>query len=62
VYGLLETLAALLPQPLDVILERDGDPPPWATYMDELARARSAVACGRAARARAAISDRVAQP
>jgi uncharacterized protein (UPF0276 family) len=51
VYGLLETLAALAPQPLDVVLERDGDFPPIEHLLAELDQARAAVAAGRSASA-----------
>jgi len=51
VYELLEDVAALAPQPLIVILERDGQYPPFSQLLDELARARAALARGRARRA-----------
>lgn len=47
VYALLEELAAFAPNPLDVIVERDGTPPPWRSYRAELECARAAVARGR---------------
>jgi uncharacterized protein (UPF0276 family) len=50
VYDLLSVLAAKAPQPLTVILERDGDYPPIERMLDELDRARRALAVGRMAR------------
>lgn len=50
VLALLTQLAACAPQPLDVILERDGDYPPVAEIRAELGRVRDALARGRAAR------------
>ncbi len=47
VFALLEALAALAPGALTVILERDGGYPPIAALLDELDRARAAVARGR---------------
>ena len=47
VFDLLAELAARAPQPLTVILERDGDYPPIASLLAELARARAALAGGR---------------
>ena len=49
VYELLERVAAKAPQPLTVILERDGEYPPLDAMLAELDRARAAVARGRAA-------------
>ena len=51
VFALLSELAARAPQPLDVILERDGNYPPMARLLTELGRARRALALGRAQRA-----------
>jgi len=48
VFALLESLAALTPRPLTVILERDGAYPPIERLLGELDRARTAVARGRA--------------
>jgi uncharacterized protein (UPF0276 family) len=48
VYDLLSDVAALVPHPLTVILERDGAYPPFAELLDELVRARAALATGRA--------------
>ena len=48
VFALLETLATLAPGRLTVTLERDGAYPPIAGLLDELDRARAAVARGRA--------------
>jgi uncharacterized protein len=47
VYDLLSELAARTPQPLTVILERDGDYPPMPALLQELERARTALAAGR---------------
>jgi uncharacterized protein len=44
---LLETLGRLAPQPLTVILERDGAYPPIGALLDELDTARAALAAGR---------------
>ena len=51
VYDLLELLAELCPNPLTVIIERDGHFPAFEVMLDQLRRARDAVATGRAARA-----------
>jgi uncharacterized protein (UPF0276 family) len=50
VYALLERLAGLAPQPLDVILERDGDYPRMEMLLAQLERARAVVAAGRRSR------------
>jgi uncharacterized protein (UPF0276 family) len=47
VYGLLTELARRAPQPLTVILERDGAYPAFEQLLGELARARRALAEGR---------------
>lgn len=47
VYTLLTELAARAPQPLSVILERDGAYPSFALLLAQLERAREAVAVGR---------------
>jgi uncharacterized protein (UPF0276 family) len=47
VFELLTLVGALAPQPLTVVLERDGDFPPFEQLLDELARARAALAAGR---------------
>lgn len=54
VFALLAELGAHAPQPLDVILENDDPDPPWQQMLQDLARARTALAAGRAARAGAA--------
>ncbi|MBK8321997.1 MAG: DUF692 family protein [Betaproteobacteria bacterium] len=54
VYTLLETLAARVPQPLTVILERDGEFPAMAHLVSQLVRAREALASGRRLARRAA--------
>jgi hypothetical protein len=48
VFALLETLGALVPGPLTIILERDGAYPPITALVAELERARAALARGRA--------------
>lgn len=49
VYELLAELAARCPNPLTVILERDGDYPPMKHLLAQLDRARTAIKRGRAA-------------
>src|SRR5262245_18859245 len=51
VYALLSDVAARVAQPLTVILERDDDYPPMAVLLEELDRARDALAAGRRRRA-----------
>jgi uncharacterized protein (UPF0276 family) len=48
VFDLLTLLGALAPQPLDVIIERDGRFPEFAALLAEVERARTALARGRA--------------
>ncbi|OYT73626.1 MAG: hypothetical protein CFK52_01525 [Chloracidobacterium sp. CP2_5A] len=50
VFDLLEEVARRAPQPLVVLLERDGDYPPFDELLAELDAARAALARGRAAR------------
>jgi uncharacterized protein (UPF0276 family) len=50
VYALLEALARGVPQPLTVIVERDGNYPAFEVLLAQLGRARAALARGRAAR------------
>jgi uncharacterized protein (UPF0276 family) len=50
VYDLLADVAALVPHPLTVILERDGAYPAFEDLLAELARVRAALAAGRARR------------
>jgi uncharacterized protein (UPF0276 family) len=50
VYELLEVLAFKAPQPLTVIIERDGRYPGFAALLEQIARARAALAIGRARR------------
>jgi uncharacterized protein (UPF0276 family) len=50
VYELLEELAARTSQPLTVVLERDGEYPPFEVLLAQLERARAALAAGRARR------------
>ncbi len=52
VYELLTAVGAHAPQPLTVILERDGHYPPIESLLAELRRARAALAAGRARRKR----------
>jgi uncharacterized protein (UPF0276 family) len=47
VFELLVSLAARAPRPLTVILERDGRYPPIERLLEELERARAALAAGR---------------
>jgi uncharacterized protein (UPF0276 family) len=47
VYDLLSEVAARAPNPLTVILERDGAYPPMAALLQELQRARAALEAGR---------------
>lgn len=47
VFSLLVEVAARAPQPLTVIVERDGSYPPFPTMLAELDRARSALSEGR---------------
>jgi len=54
VYALLESLAERARLPLTVILERDGEYPAMAALLNELDRARRALAAGRARWASAA--------
>jgi len=53
VYDLLTELARRCPNPLTVILERDGSYPPMAHLLAQLDRARRAMARGRAGKAAA---------
>jgi len=48
VFALLEELAVRAPHPLTVVLERDGNYPAADLLLDELGRARHALATGRA--------------
>jgi uncharacterized protein (UPF0276 family) len=56
VYALLEEVAALAPQPLTVIVERDGNYPPIDTLLGEIDLARAAIARGRARRRISALA------
>jgi uncharacterized protein len=49
VFGLLSLLASRAPQPLTVIIERDGRYPAFDEVLDEVRRARAALASGRSA-------------
>lgn len=55
VYALLEEVAARALQPLTVILERDGDYPAIECLLQQLDRARGALAAGRARRVESAV-------
>ncbi|HSB63199.1 MAG TPA: DUF692 family protein [Thermoanaerobaculia bacterium] len=50
VFSLLERVGAMAPPPLTVILERDGLFPPFEELLNELERARTGLAAGRARR------------
>jgi uncharacterized protein (UPF0276 family) len=56
VYDLLEEVGARVPQALTVIIERDGNFPPIQWLIEELERARRAVARGRQRAAEKAIA------
>jgi uncharacterized protein len=56
VYQLLEVLAHKARQPLTVIIERDGHYPDFSALLEQIAKARAALAIGRARRH--AITDR----
>ena len=62
VYRLLELVAARVPHPIDVVLERDGAFPPFEQLLGELDRARAALATGRAMRRAAADAVAAAAP
>jgi uncharacterized protein (UPF0276 family) len=47
VYDLLEVLASRAPQPLTVIIERDGHYPDFAALLEQIGKARAALALGR---------------
>jgi hypothetical protein len=51
VFALLRELGRLAPQPLTIILERDGRYPPIALLLEQLDTARAALAAGRVAAA-----------
>jgi uncharacterized protein len=55
-FTLLERVGARATRPLTVILERDGRFPPFASLLDELERARQALARGRERRTGAAVA------
>ena len=48
VYALLAEVAARAAQPLTAVLERDGEYPEMSVLLEELDRARAALASGRA--------------
>ena len=50
VYKLLEVLAFKVPQPLTVIIERDGRYPDFAALLEQIATTRAALTLGRARR------------
>jgi hypothetical protein len=47
VYALLESLASRVPQPLTVVIERDGNFPAMDHLVAQLGRARAALSSGR---------------
>lgn len=51
IFGLLQSLARAVPQPLTVVLERDGRYPAFSEMLAQLQQARHALARGRAERA-----------
>lgn len=51
VFDLLTLIGSLAPQPLTIVLEREGAFPPFSELLDELALARAALAVGRRAAA-----------
>ena len=51
VFALLSELGRLAPQPLTIVIERDGRFPPVARLLDQLDSARAALAAGREAAA-----------
>jgi hypothetical protein len=51
VFALLSELGRLAPQPLTIVIERDGSFPPIARLLEQLDVARAALAAGRAAAA-----------
>jgi hypothetical protein len=51
VFALLRELGRLAPQPLTVIIERDGRYPPIGRLLDQLDSAKAALAAGREAAA-----------
>ena len=55
VYALLEEVGARARQPLTVILERDGDYPAIECLLEQLDRAREALATGRARRVESSV-------
>ncbi len=56
VFDLLSLVAELAPQPLTIVLERDGDFPPFAQLLSELDRARQSLTAGRSRAAAPQIS------
>lgn len=59
VFAMLSRLAEQCPQPLTVILERDGKYPEFITLLRQLQRARAALASGRSKRAQEAYERAV---
>lgn len=63
VYTLLSELAALCPNPLTVIIERDGHYPPMSVLLSQVQRAREALAEGRGRSRESSLSpDRPRSP
>ena len=56
VFALLAELAWLATQPLTVIIERDGNFPPFARLLAEIERARAALRAGRARRVEVCVA------
>ena len=56
VFALLADLAERAPRPLTVVIERDGNFPPIERLLGEVARARAALAAGRARRPAARVA------
>jgi len=57
IFTLLSLLASHTPQPLTVIIERDGNYPPFASLLDELQNTRAALAQGRSQLRRRALDE-----
>lgn len=57
VFAMLTTLGQCCPQPLTVILERDGHYPEFTRLLEQLARARQALADGRRRRVQSRVEE-----
>ena len=62
VFAMLVELARRCPQPLSIILERDGHYPEFSLLLQQLTRAREAVALGRSRRGTLSENQTVAPP